>query len=77
MPRLAARRPNHHHHAACQKPYRLITSFAVIATSVLDSNRLIGKYKGDVGKVQAPVIESRLTFGRIERNLYAIKRTPN
>jgi len=51
MPRLAARRPNYHHHSIGKKSHGLKTHLAVIPAHVLHGDRWTGKDDGCIGKI--------------------------
>jgi hypothetical protein len=77
VPRPVARRPNYHHHSIRKKSDGLETRLAIIPSCVLRGNRRTSKDDGCVSKIQTPVVESRLTFCRVECDFHIIKRTPN
>jgi hypothetical protein len=62
MPGIIARRPNNHHHSISKKADGLKPRLAIIPAHILYRNRRTGKDDRGIGKIQASLVECRLTF---------------
>lgn len=64
---LAARGPDHHHHSARKKTYRLKALFAVIDPCVLNSEYRTRQHDLRVKEIESPVIQifPRLTGSNV------------
>jgi len=76
MPGFVTWRPNYHHHSISKESDRLEAGLAVIPSRVLHGNCWASKDDRCIGKIQAPLAQSRLMFWRIKGDLHAIKCTP-
>ena len=76
MPRLATRRPNHHHHSISKKSDGLIARLAIVPPRVLHRNGRAGKNDRGIGKVQTPFAERSLALRRIRCDLQIVNCTP-